>query len=500
MANLKRKLEIYEQIFQTFGPGVSACQISQIAALLHVTERHVQTILKNLVSVGWIQWQASSGRSKKALLTCQVEPIDACYGSARSLADEGNLDQLLSILSFGGRDAGREFQSYLNNASNSNRRIAYMPFHRELEELKPQMVKRRTERFLVTQICQCLTSLEKGSLVGDLAYHWFANQDATTWQFQIRRGVRFHDGSMLNAKDVANCLNRLIQNEYWHSVYAHIIEVNACSDDQLEIKLNQTDWHLPRLLARAESSIFKITSTTTRLIGSGAFSLEVFSSKMLRLTRNEYYSREAAILDRVELWVYPEWAQDKACAQNQICLQVPDNTVTTKSDKCASFLVIQNPNKSSTKRHITFEDTAECKKLFSKISTNNDQGILVDYGDYSKSEQVTICSLIEESDSFSAWLSFFLQYPFANHELDVGILKALDSSLMSIRHERDFNKAGDSLVALLSWLSKQNVLKELKHEPFVLELSEKINGAQVNGYGWSELNKIWISLDSNQIT
>jgi MarR-like DNA-binding transcriptional regulator SgrR of sgrS sRNA len=498
MANLKRKLEIYEHIFQTFGPGVSACQISQIADLLHVTERHVQTILKKLVTAGWIKWEASSGRSKKALLTCQVEPIDACYESARLLADDGNLDQLLNILSFGGRDAEREFQSYLNNASNADRRIAYMPFHRELEALKPHKVKRRTERFLITQICQCLTSIEQESVVGDLAYHWFPNDDASTWTFQIRREVRFHDGSMLTAQDIANCLNRLIQNEYWHSTYNHIIEVNACSDDQLEIKLNQPDWHLPRLLARAESSIFKITSTTTRLIGSGPFSLAVFSSKMLRLSRNTYYSHQTAIIDWVDLWVYPEWAQSKACAQNQLCLQVPDNTVTSQSNKCASFLMIQNPNKSITQRHITFEDTAECKNLFSRMSTESDQGISVDYGDYSKSEHVTICSIIEENDSFNAWLSFLLQYPFKNHQLDVEILKFLDSSLTSIRHERDFNNAANSLAALFTWLINKNVIQKLKRESFVLELSEKINCSEVNGYGWCELNKIWIALDTNQ--
>ncbi|QFI38084.1 peptide ABC transporter substrate-binding protein [Moritella marina ATCC 15381] len=495
MANLKRKLEIYEQIFQHFGPGVSACQISQIANLLHVTERHVQTLLKKLVNAGWIKWQASSGRSKKAILTCQVEPIEACYELAKSIADEGNLDQLLNILSFGGRDAGREFQSYLNDCSNSDRRVAYLPFHRELEALKPHKVRRRTERFLITQICQCLTAVEQGNLVGDLAYHWFPNDNATTWHFQIRRGVRFHDSSILNAQDIVNCLNRLIQSEYWHSTYQHIIAVNCFSDDQLEIKLNQTDWHLPRLLARVESSIFKMTSTATKLMGTGAFSLAVFSSKMLRLSRNTYYTREHAILDWVELWVYPQWAKSKACAQNQICVQVPDNTVTSPSDKCASFLMIQNPNESVTKRHITVEDTAECKELFNSVSTEYDQGISVSYGDYSKSEQVTICSIIEENDPFSAWLVFLLQYPFSNHQLNTGILNFLGSSITSIRHERDFNKATDSLAALLSWLGEENVVKELKNEPFLLELSEKINGAEVNGYGWCELKRLWFLLD-----
>lgn len=46
MENLKRKLDIYERLFSTYGPGTSECQISELAALLHVSERHVQTLLK----------------------------------------------------------------------------------------------------------------------------------------------------------------------------------------------------------------------------------------------------------------------------------------------------------------------------------------------------------------------------------------------------------------------------------------------------------------------
>lgn len=498
MANLKRKLDIYEQLFQAYGPGDSACQIGQLALLLHVSERHVQTLIKNMVSAGWIEWKASSGRHKKALLTCRVEPIDACYEVARILADEGKVEKLLDTLSFGGRDASREFQSFLTYSNRSIRRIAFLPFHRELEPLLVHKVRRRTERFLVTQICQRLIAIEQGRVMGDLAYHWQPNEDATVWLFHIRSGVRFHDGTTLKAQDVARCLNALVQSAYWRSSYRHINEVIALSDEVIEVRLHQTDWHLPRLLARAEASIFQATSSVSsyRLVGSGPFILDVFSAKMLRLNRNVYYPLNVSILDRVELWVYPEWAKSKACAQNKLVLEVPELTHAYHSVKRATFLMIQNPSLSESRhRHFTFEDTAECKKLFSQLSSLDDQGTLVDYGDHSQPEDITLCSIIEENDAFSSWLHFLSQYPYEKHDLDSSILKTIDSSLVRIRSERDLIKADTLLAELRCWLYEQGVITELKQEAFSLDVSEKIKGVQINGYGWCELNKIWI-LDS----
>ena len=46
----------------------------------------------------------------------------------------------------------------------------------------------------------------------ELALSW-ENVDTTTWTFQIRDGVKFHDGSMLTAEDVAFSINRIISEE-----------------------------------------------------------------------------------------------------------------------------------------------------------------------------------------------------------------------------------------------------------------------------------------------
>ncbi|KPL97848.1 SgrR family transcriptional regulator [Vibrio splendidus] len=500
MGNLKRKLELYEKIFQAFGPGVSHCQVNQLATLLHVSERHVQTLLKAMTAQGWIEWQASSGRSKKAQLTCLVEPIEACYQYAQTQADAGNIEQVFNTLSFNGRSAGAELQAFLSNTNPSAQNIAYIPFHRELEALHPQRVLRRTERFLVMQVCQRLTTVQHGKLSGDLAYHWQPNQDATQWHFQTRNGVQFHNGRTLEPQDIARNLNSLCQSKIWRRCYQHIDEVSIAAGNVVVVKLNQPDWHLPRLLARAEASVFDPSSPTDRLIGSGAFSLDIFSSKMLRLSRNNAYSQSTPILNRVELWVYPEWAQSKACAQNQVCVKLPEKTTTVRGDDHSfqpdfgsTFFKIQNPMLSKTVREFTVEDTSECQALFEQLSVSGDNKTNVEYGHYLTTKDVALCSIIDENDTFTSWLSFFSRFPFEDLALPAEMLEKIEQGLASIRNQPNVKLAMNTLLELKHWLNDSGVVIELKQEAFNLEVSEKIHGAQVNGFGWCELDQLWIN-------
>ncbi|MFS1443547.1 MULTISPECIES: SgrR family transcriptional regulator [unclassified Vibrio] len=499
MGNLKRKLELYEKIFQAFGPGVSHCQVNQLATLLHVSERHVQTLLKAMTAQGWIEWQASSGRSKKAQLTCLVEPIEACYQYAQSQADSGNIEQVFNTLSFNGRNAGTELQAFLSSNNHSTQNVALIPFHRELEALHPQRVLRRTERFLVMQICQRLTAIRQEKLSGDLAYHWQHNEDATVWHFQVRNGAQFHNGRSLEIQDIVRCLSSLSRSKFWRRCYQHIVDVSAVTGDVIKMTLSEPDWHLPRLLARPEASIFEHTSDD-KLIGSGAFALEIFSSKMLRLNRNNAYSHSTPILNRVELWVYPDWSQTKACAQNQVCVKMPEKTVTVNgaSDSAlqnfgSTFFKVQNPKLSKTAREFTVEDTSECQALFEQLSVSDDQKTNIEYGHYTATKDIALCSIIDENDTFSSWLSFFTRFPFEDLSLAAKMLNRIEQGIASIRREPNLDLAMNKLLELRHWLDETGIVVELKQEAFNLEVSEKIHGAQVNGFGWCELDKLWIS-------
>ena len=50
----------------------------------------------------------------------------------------------------------------------------------------------------------------KGQVVPWLAQSWRANADATVWTFQLRRGVRFHNGQEMTSRDVVACLRHYV--------------------------------------------------------------------------------------------------------------------------------------------------------------------------------------------------------------------------------------------------------------------------------------------------
>ena len=50
----------------------------------------------------------------------------------------------------------------------------------------------------------------KGTVAPALATSWRPNADATAWTFQIRRGVKFHNGKTLTAQDVVASLKQYV--------------------------------------------------------------------------------------------------------------------------------------------------------------------------------------------------------------------------------------------------------------------------------------------------
>ncbi|MGB1281202.1 MAG: peptide ABC transporter substrate-binding protein, partial [Vibrio cyclitrophicus] len=106
---------------------------------------------------------------------------------------------------------------------------------------------------------------------------------------------------------------------------------------------------------------------------------------------------------------------------------------------------------------------------------------------------IALCSIIDENDTFSSWLSFLTRFPFEDLSLAAKMLNRIEQGIASIRREPNLDLAMNKLLELRHWLDETGIVVELKQEAFNLEVSEKIHGAQVNGFGWCELDKLWIS-------
>ncbi len=78
-------------------------------------------------------------------------------------------------------------------------------------------------------------------IVGDLAESW-TNPDPTSWEFKLRRGVKFHDGSEMTAEDVVFTFQRLADPAFGspvHKKMAPVTEVTALDPYTVRIKTDQ---------------------------------------------------------------------------------------------------------------------------------------------------------------------------------------------------------------------------------------------------------------------
>jgi peptide/nickel transport system substrate-binding protein len=81
----------------------------------------------------------------------------------------------------------------------------------------------------------------QGSVDPWLAESWDTSEDGLTWTFQLKKGVKFHNGSELTASDVAFSMNRLLEiGEGLSYVFLGTVENATAPDDYtVQFKLTQ---------------------------------------------------------------------------------------------------------------------------------------------------------------------------------------------------------------------------------------------------------------------
>ncbi|WP_084783905.1 ABC transporter substrate-binding protein [Marinobacterium aestuarii] len=119
-----------------------------------------------------------------------------------------------------------------------------------------------------------------GEPSAEIATAWHPSPDARSWTFELRRGVKFHDGSDLTAADVKYTLER-IKDPKIDSPVAAVLgvvdNVDVINDYKLRINLSSAHADLPLLLMDYRIRIIPQDSgdsIATSGIGSGPFMLE----------------------------------------------------------------------------------------------------------------------------------------------------------------------------------------------------------------------------------
>jgi peptide/nickel transport system substrate-binding protein len=124
-------------------------------------------------------------------------------------------------------------------------------------------------------------NLQNGALSADtknaIAQSFRVNQNLTEWQFFIKANLRFHDGSLLQPRDVQFCLERAAEKPGPLRI-ANISRITNDSDS-VRIVLKEPFAELPSLLTHSSTQIlapasFDKNGVPVAVIGTGLFKIE----------------------------------------------------------------------------------------------------------------------------------------------------------------------------------------------------------------------------------
>lgn len=153
-----------------------------------------------------------------------------------------------------------------------------------------------------------------GDPVPHLATKWHSDADGLVWDFEIRQGIRFHDGSLLDAEAVAFSFQRQIDStvaaqenkaipgacsfNYWNSYYGMIKSVRALDKWNVRFKLKHRYSPFLYSLELFAVSVVKPfdhlkdpQAREKRPIGTGPFKYLSSNESRTVLVRNDSYWR-----------------------------------------------------------------------------------------------------------------------------------------------------------------------------------------------------------------
>lgn len=195
-----------------------------------------------------------------------------------------------------------------------------------------------SDEYVATQaIYDNLTRLDETlSAVPGLAEKWASPDGGKTWVFTLRDGVRFHDGSPVEAEDVAFSIKRIIDPDGGspgRRALGPITEVIA--DDQLTVRfiLEGPFAEFPAILAGTFARVLPRNSSDdldNAPVGSGPFKfVEWIRGQYLRLEANlDYWLEGSPKIKEVWLVSYPALAAEHAALTSgdiQMMWDVPLN-------------------------------------------------------------------------------------------------------------------------------------------------------------------------------
>lgn len=152
------------------------------------------------------------------------------------------------------------------------------------------------------QIAETLIDADnQGRLLPSLASSWHGLDGGKVWQFRLRQGVKFHDGTVLTAEHVVKSLN-IALTKPTALEQAHIKQISAIDDQTVQFELAKPMQAFPAYLAHSTALIlspasFDDSGQVVKVIGTGAYQAVSIEppQKVEQVAFADYWGKKASI-------------------------------------------------------------------------------------------------------------------------------------------------------------------------------------------------------------
>lgn len=168
-----------------------------------------------------------------------------------------------------------------------------------------------------------------------LATEWEASPDGLTYTFQLREGVKFHNGEVLSPDDVVFSFERMLETgiPYVKARFPTLESIEAEGDMGVRFTLSGADAGFLNNLgdpfevgaAILNEKAATETDPATKMVGTGPYKMTNYvPDQQLTLVRNEDYWGEKAATENLKILYMPDQAaQTAALRAGQVDLMFP---------------------------------------------------------------------------------------------------------------------------------------------------------------------------------
>ncbi|MGB5823418.1 MAG: ABC transporter substrate-binding protein [Proteocatella sp.] len=185
-----------------------------------------------------------------------------------------------------------------------------------------------------------------GNVSPGLAKYWHVHEDQLTWEFQIRKGVKFHNGDSLTAEDIKYSYERLLSKsmdaicawilldiegaeEYHKGTAASVSGIKVLNQYTLTIKLTNPYTGFLLNLGQAAAAVISKNAfeKERRCIGCGPYILTVHNKEGMTLEAFEACYSGAPYIPKIQIYANEENRVERLVNRELDFIRIEDGAI-----------------------------------------------------------------------------------------------------------------------------------------------------------------------------